>query len=115
MTAALVRPRSRPRGPAKLQRAARRRERKLPPVARGPGSSRKRSSHAVSFAMLALALRELSVATAYAIWSAIGTAAVAGLGAVFFSERLTWVAIAGIVFIAAGVVLVTVSGSATHG
>jgi len=43
----------------------------------------------VSFAMLALALRELSVATAYAIWSAVGTAV--------------------------GVMLVTVSGSATHG
>ena len=69
----------------------------------------------VSFAMLALALRELSVATAYAIWSAVGTAVVAVLGAVFFSERLTAVAVLGIALIMLGVVLVTVSGSATHG
>lgn len=69
----------------------------------------------VSFAMMGLALRELSVATVYAIWSAIGTAAVAMLGAVLFSERLTWVAVAGIVLITCGVTLVTVSGSTAHG
>lgn len=71
--------------------------------------------YVLSFAMMALALRELSVATVYAIWSAVGTAAIAVLGAVFFSERLTAAAVVGIALIMLGVVLVTVSGSATHG
>ncbi|MBK3778097.1 QacE family quaternary ammonium compound efflux SMR transporter [Azospirillum brasilense] len=35
----------------------------------------------VAFAMLAQALREIEVGVAYAIWSAVGTAAIAAIGA----------------------------------
>ena len=61
------------------------------------------------------ALRTINVGVSYAIWSAVGTAAVAGLGVVFFDERLNALAVVGIVLIVVGVVLLTASGSATHG
>jgi small multidrug resistance pump len=61
------------------------------------------------------ALRTINVGVSYAIWSAVGTAAVAGLGVVLFDERLNALAVVGIVLIVVGVVLLTASGSATHG
>src|SRR5947207_14475176 len=71
-------------------------------------------SYVASFALLVPALRSINVGVSYAIWSAVGTAAVAGLGAVFFKERLNLVGITGIVLIVAGVVVLTASGSTTH-
>ena len=102
MTAVLIRPRSHPRGPATEQRAARRRERKLPSVARGPGSSRERSSHIVSFTFMVPALRHINVGVSYSISSAVGTASIAVLGTLFFDERLNLVAVGGIVLIVGG-------------
>jgi small multidrug resistance pump len=61
------------------------------------------------------ALRTINVGVSYAIWSAVGTAAVAGLGVVFFDERLNALAVVGIALIVLGVVLLTASGSTTHG
>lgn len=72
-------------------------------------------SYLASFLLMIPALRSINVGVSYAIWSAAGTAAVAGLGAVLFGDRLNWIAVAGIVLIVGGVVLVTASGSATHG
>ena len=42
--------------------------------------------YAVSFALLAIALRDLPVGVVYAIWSGVGTAAVAVIGMVWFGE-----------------------------
>jgi small multidrug resistance pump len=47
----------------------------------------------------------------YAVWSGIGTAAIALIGILFFQETLGWVGIAGIVLIVLGVVLLNVSGA----
>ncbi len=58
-----------------------------------------------SFAILTLALKSIQVGPAYAIWSGVGTAMVAG--AVLFGERLSWVTIGGVVLIVAGVVVLT--------
>lgn len=71
--------------------------------------------YVVSFALMVPALRHINVGVSYAIWSAVGTSAIAVLGALFFDERLNLLAIAGIVLIIGGVILVTASGSATHG
>jgi quaternary ammonium compound-resistance protein SugE len=44
---------------------------------------------ALSFALLGLAMRQLPVGTAYAVWTGIGAVGAAILGAVFFGESLT--------------------------
>lgn len=62
--------------------------------------------YATAFFMLGLTLRTISVGIAYAIWSGIGTAAVALAAAVLFSERLTALTGVGIALIVAGVVVV---------
>jgi len=72
-------------------------------------------SYVASFVLMVPALRTINVGVSYAIWSAVGTAAVAGLGVVLFDERLNALAVVGIVMIVAGVVLLTASGSTTHG
>ena len=43
----------------------------------------------MSFYLLSLALRTISLAVAYAIWSGIGTAIVAAIGVLAFKEELT--------------------------
>lgn len=71
-------------------------------------------AYSLAFYMLSLALREMSVGTAYAIWSGIGTAIVAIAGAVLFGERLTVRSVLGIVLIIVGVVLLeTTTGDAS--
>lgn len=71
-------------------------------------------AYSLAFYMLSLALREMSVGTAYAIWSGIGTAIVAIAGAVLFGERLTVRSVLGIALIIVGVVLLeTTTGDAS--
>jgi small multidrug resistance pump len=66
--------------------------------------------YAVSFALLSRVLRAgVPVGVAYAIWSATGTASVAILGRLLFSDPLPLPAVAGIVLIIGGVVLVQVA------
>ena len=64
-------------------------------------------SYVSSFVLMVPALRTINVGVSYAIWSAVGTAAVAGLGVVLFDERLNALAVVGIVLIVVGVVLLT--------
>ena len=45
--------------------------------------------YGVSFAALTLALKEIDVGVAYAIWSGLGTAAIAAIGVLVFGEALT--------------------------
>ena len=47
----------------------------------------------------------LPLAVAYGIWSGLGMALVAGLGVLWFGERLDWRRIGGLVLIGAGVAL----------
>lgn len=71
-------------------------------------------SYTASFLLMVPALKTINVGVSYAIWSALGTAAIAILGVLFFHERLNVTAIIALVIIVAGVVLLTVSGSTTH-
>ena len=62
--------------------------------------------YVASFVLLSLALREgLGVGVAYGIWTAVGVALTAVLSRALFGEPLTRTMVAGIVLIAAGVVL----------
>ncbi|MGX4692902.1 DMT family transporter [Streptomyces sp. JNUCC 63] len=67
--------------------------------------------YVVSFALLAQTLKTLSIGTAYAIWSGVGTAAVAAIGLVLFGEGLTLAKVAGIVLIIGGVVVLSLGGA----
>jgi small multidrug resistance pump len=71
-------------------------------------------AYTTSFTFMAAALRHLNVGVVYAIWSAIGTAAITAAGFAFFGERAGWQAIAGMVIIVLGVVVLVSSGSVHH-
>lgn len=58
----------------------------------------------VSFTLLATALRELPVGTAYAVWTGIGAAGTAVLGMVVLGESTALLRVASIGLIVAGVI-----------
>jgi len=63
--------------------------------------------YGASFYLLAMALkRGLEMGIAYAIWSGLGTVAIVAIGVLFFQEKLNLGAIAGIVLVILGVVLI---------
>ncbi len=57
----------------------------------------------LSFWLLGLALRQLPVGTAYAVWTGIGAVGAAALGIVLFGESLTFARIGCIVLILCGI------------
>jgi small multidrug resistance pump len=67
--------------------------------------------YGVSFALLAQTLKTLSVGTAYAIWSGLGTAAIVAIGTVFLGEGITVTKAAGIALIIVGVVVLNMGGA----
>ena len=69
------------------------------------------AGYAGAFYALTLSLRELQVGTAYAMWSGIGTAAIATIGVVFLHEPLTVAKVVGIVLVVAGVVVLNLGGA----
>lgn len=71
-------------------------------------------AYTVSFTFMTFALKSLNVGVVYAIWSAIGTAAVTAAGFAFFDERISWQAIAGMLIIVGGVVVLVSSGTVHH-
>jgi small multidrug resistance pump len=71
-------------------------------------------AYGVSFTSLTVSLRQLNVGIVYALWSALGTAAVSVAGVVLFGERLTRMAIVGLLLIVAGVAVLVASGSTHH-
>lgn len=64
-----------------------------------------------SFVLLALALKKMDVSVAYAIWSGVGTAAVAVIGIVAMKEPLTVAKVAGVLLIITGVATLNLAGS----
>jgi small multidrug resistance pump len=67
--------------------------------------------YAVSFWLLALVLKEISVGTTYAIWAGAGTAAIAVIGIVALGEPATAIKLASIALIVAGVIGLNLSGA----
>lgn len=68
-------------------------------------------SYAVAFALLAQTLKTMSVGTTYAIWSGVGTAAIAVIGIVFIGESVSAAKIMGILLVIFGVILLNVGGA----
>ncbi|WP_007518470.1 MULTISPECIES: DMT family transporter [Pseudofrankia] len=65
----------------------------------------------VSFYLLSRALRTISLAVAYAIWSGVGTAIVAVIGVLAFKEEMTVLKAGGLAFIILGVIGLQLGGS----
>ena len=67
--------------------------------------------YAASFVALTFALRSIEVSVAYAVWSAVGTALIAGIGILYFGEAATFLKFVCIVLIIVGVVGLNLSGA----
>jgi small multidrug resistance pump len=72
-------------------------------------------AYAASFAAMAVSLRQLNVAVVYAVWSAVGIAAISLAGLLLFDEKLNLQAVVGIAVIGLGVSILVTSGSVRHG
>ncbi|HWB00281.1 MAG TPA: multidrug efflux SMR transporter [Pirellulales bacterium] len=72
------------------------------------------SFYLASFTLLGLALKYLNVGIAYAIWAGLGTVIVAGIGALWFRESLTWLQVASIALVVLGVVGLNLGGAPVH-
>jgi small multidrug resistance pump len=66
------------------------------------------------FGCLTLAMEEIDVSVAYAMWSAMGTALISVIGFSYFKEKKTAVKYASIGLIITGVVALNMSGTALH-
>lgn len=64
-----------------------------------------------SLALLALVLKKMDVGVAYAIWSGVGTAAIAVIGIVAMKEPLTVAKVVGVLLIIGGVTALNLAGS----
>lgn len=60
----------------------------------------------VSYYLMALSLKRLSVSVAYAIWEVLGTLCVLGLSIFYFNEELLWTQKLGIVLSFCGIGLI---------
>ncbi|MEF2248183.1 MULTISPECIES: DMT family transporter [unclassified Paenibacillus] len=67
----------------------------------------------VSFYCLSLALQSLTLGTAYAIWSGVGTALTAMVGVMIFKETFNVKKLLGLLLIICGVVLMKLSNGAS--
>jgi small multidrug resistance pump len=66
--------------------------------------------YGASFVALTFALKKVDVSIAYAIWSGIGTAAIAVIGIAYFREPATVVKLVSIVLIIIGVIGLNLGG-----
>jgi small multidrug resistance pump len=66
--------------------------------------------YALSFWLLSLVLRDISVGTTYAIWAGAGTAAIALIGIVALGEPATALRLASVALIVVGVVGLNAAG-----
>ncbi|MFM7831703.1 MAG: DMT family transporter [Planctomycetaceae bacterium] len=64
------------------------------------------AGYGLAFYFLSQTLTAIPLGTAYAIWSGVGTALIAAIGWVVYGQKLDLAAIAGIVLITAGVLVI---------
>ncbi|MEU7619840.1 multidrug efflux SMR transporter [Micromonospora rifamycinica] len=68
-------------------------------------------AYLLAFGMLALAVRDIPVGVAYAMWSGLGTAAIVAIGAAFLGEPLSLSKVIGVGLIIGGVVVLNLGGA----
>lgn len=64
--------------------------------------------YGLAFYLLSVALKQMPVGIAYAIWSGLGVVAISVIGAVVFRQRLDLPAVAGLAMIVGGVMIINV-------
>jgi small multidrug resistance pump len=69
------------------------------------------TTYAASLWLTALALRELEISLAYAVWAGVGTAAVAVIGMAAMGETVNALKLASIALVIGGVVGLNLSGA----
>jgi small multidrug resistance pump len=69
------------------------------------------AGYAISIGLLALVVRDIPVSVAYAVWSGVGTAVIAIIGATFLGEPMSLAKGTAIAMIATGVVVLNLSGT----
>ena len=69
------------------------------------------TGYALSIWLLAIVTRQMSVSVAYAVWSGLGTASIALVGALVFGERLDVVKVFALMLIVVGVVVLNLHGA----
>jgi len=69
-------------------------------------------AYTACFALVALAIRQIELGVAYAVWAGVGTAIVAVIGVAAFGETVTVLKVVGIVLIVLGVVALNLGGGA---
>jgi len=69
------------------------------------------ATYAASLWLTALALRELEISLAYAVWAGVGTAAVAVIGMAAMGESVNALKLASIALVIGGVVGLNLSGA----
>ncbi len=62
--------------------------------------------YGLAFYLLSVALKQMPVGIAYAIWSGLGVVAISAIGTVFFRQRLDLPALAGLAMIVGGVAII---------
>jgi small multidrug resistance pump len=70
--------------------------------------------YGLSIWLLAVVTRQMPVSVAYAVWSGLGTAAIAALGVVAFGERFDVVKLSALTLIIAGVVVLNLQAAGSH-
>lgn len=71
--------------------------------------------YGLAFYLLSIALKQIPVGLAYAIWSGMGVVLIAMIGLVLFKQRLDLPAISGLAMIVAGVMVINLfSKSVSH-
>ncbi|TDQ52467.1 DMT family transporter [Actinorugispora endophytica] len=68
--------------------------------------------YGTAFYLLSQVLRQgMGIGVAYGVWAALGVTLVAVIGALFLGDTLTWVQVAGIVLVIAGVAALELGGA----
>src|SRR3712207_5032203 len=67
--------------------------------------------YAASIWMLAVVVEKMAVSTAYAVWSGLGTAAIAVIGALWLGESWDPVKVLALVMVVVGVVVLNLQGA----
>lgn len=70
------------------------------------------SAYAVSFTMLAQAVKKLEIGLVYAIWSGVGTAVIAAIGIIFLGESASVGKFFGLGLIIGGVIVLNLASRA---
>lgn len=72
-------------------------------------------AYAVSFYLLSITLRTMSVGIVYALWSGLGIVMIATIGWIVFGQKLDFAALSGLAMIVGGIAVIHLfSGSVTH-